>query len=159
MGSVIAIGPGGRAQAPLRDDRCRPVIEFVVSAGLLDQLLVSPACKTLHQAEELGRAIYRSARYYCSCDRTSCTRKHPNYPTGQNPDGGCPHGGQRISCRADVVTLTDPGSGSGRKQWAVEFRLYDKSESMRHVIAKHGPDPNSWPYFARRKQLKEKNNA
>lgn len=149
MGRVIAIGPGGRAQAPVRDDRCRPVIEAVLGAGLLDRLLLSPACRTQAQAFELAQALYRSARYFCSCGKMYCTRKHKNYP----PDNGCPAGGQRISCQADVVIWTDPASGKGK--YRVQFRLMDKRESMRAVIAIYGPDPNKWPYFARRKQLKE----
>lgn len=154
MGSVIAVGPGGRAQAPVRDDRCRPVIEAVRDLGLLDVLLISPPCKTLRQAEELSQAMYRSARYFCSCGGASCSRRHSNVPSEKNPAGGCPQGGQRISCRADVVTVTDPATG--RKQWAVQFTLFDKAESIREVVRKYGSDPNQWPYYARRKQLKEK---
>lgn len=149
MGKVIAIGPGGRAQAPVRDDRCRPVIEAVRDLGLLDRLLVSPRCKTMTQAAELRRALYRSARYYCSCGQIYCTRKHKNYP----PDDGCPNGGQRISCQeAEIVTITD--RATQRKYWAVQFRLADKREAMRAVVAKYGPDPAKWPYLAKRKQLK-----
>jgi len=150
MGRVIALGPGGKAQAPVRDDRARPVIEAVRSLGLLDQLLISPVCKTESEAGDLRLALYRSARYYCACGAMYCTRKHKNTP----PDNGCPDNGQRISCRADVVTVTDPTTG--RKRWAVQFTLMDKREAMRAVIAKYGPDPNRWPYFAKRKQLKER---
>lgn len=149
MGRVIAIGPGGRAQAPVRDDRCRPVIQAVLAAGLLDQLLLSPVCRTQGEAFELRAGLYRSARYYCSCEHIYCTRKHKNVP----PDNGCPRGGQRISCEADVVLWADPADGKGK--YRVQFRLFDKRESMRHVVLKYGPDPNKWPYFARRKQLKE----
>ena len=153
MGRVIALGPGGKAQAPVRDDRCRPVIEAVRQLGLLDQLLISPACRTMGQADELRLALYRSARYYCSCDRIYCTRKHSNLPSEKNPQGGCPQGGQRISCQAEVVTVAGPKGG---KAWAVQFSLFDKVESMRAVVAQYGPDPNNWPYFSKRKRLKEK---
>ena len=146
---LIALGPGGKAQAPVRDDRCRPVIEAVREAGMLDQLLISPACATMTAAEELCTAMYRSARYYCSCGEIYCTRKHKNTP----PDNGCPGGGQRISCQAHVVTVTDPGTGA--RKWAVQFRLMDKREAMRAVIEQYGPDPNNWPYFAKRKRPKE----
>ena len=150
MGRVIAIGPGGRAQAPERDDRCRPVIEYVIANGLLDQRQLSPVCTSMARAEELRAALYRSARYFCSCGEPYCTRRYRNVP----PDNGCPRGGQRISCQADVVWWTDPADSI--RKLRVQFRLMDKRESMRAVVRKYGPDPNNWPYFARRKQLKEK---
>lgn len=149
MGKVIAVGPGGRAQAPARDDRCRPVIEAVRDHGLLDQLLISPPCPTAEAAGELRQALYRSARYFCSCGVKICTRKHGNVPPG-----GCPRGGQRISCQADVVRIRDPKTG--RPRYAVEFRLFDKAEAVREVVRKYGPDPAKWPYLAKRKQLKGK---
>lgn len=152
MGRVIAAGPGGKAQAPARDDRARPVIDAVRDMGLLDQLLISPACTTMTAAEELRQALYRSAFYYCSCDRKSCTRRHKNYPV-EGKAAGCPHGGQRISCQAHVVTVSDPKTGA--KKWAVQFRLMDKAEAMRAVVERYGPDPNQWPYFARRKKRTE----
>lgn len=150
MGRVIAIGPGGKAQAPTRDDRCRPVIEAVLEGGLLDRLLLSPACTTQEQARELRLALYRSGRYFCSCGHIYCTRKHKNIP----PDDGCPHGGQRVSVQAEIVSVTDPKTG--RPRYAVQFAMFDKKEAIREVVKKYGPDPNKWPYFARRKQLKEK---
>jgi hypothetical protein len=152
MGKVIAIGPGGRAQAPVRDDRCRPVIEAVVAHQLLDRLLLSPPCRTQAEAQDLRLALNRSARYFCSCGRMYCTRKYSNLPSEASPHGGCPHGGQRTSCRADVVLWTDPADG--RQKYCVQFKVMDKRESMRWVVATYGPDPNQWPYFARRKQLK-----
>lgn len=148
MGKVIAIGPGGRAQAPARDDRCRPVIEAVLQLGLLDRKLISPPCRTLTAAEELKSAIYRSCRYYCSCGKIYCTRKHRNYP----PDSGCPDGGQRVGAQADAVKKTDPASG--KVTWHVQFTIFDKREAMRAVVQRYGPDPNKWPYFARRRELK-----
>lgn len=147
MGKVIAVGPGGKAQAPARRDVCRPVIELCVAGGLLGRPLLSPVCRTLGQAQELRRDLHRSARYWCSCGRSYCTRRNRNYP----PDNGCPRGGQRISCQADVVLWTDPADG--RKKYRVEFRLFDKREAMRAVVKKYGPDPNKWPYFARRKKI------
>lgn len=148
MGKVIAIGPGGRAQAPARRDVCRPVIELVLQYQLLDRPLLSPVCPTQSRAAELRLDLYRSARYFCSCGQIYCTRRNKNTP----PDNGCPRGGQRVSCRADVVVWTDPADG--KQKYRVEFRMMDKREAMRAVIAKYGPDPNQWPYFSRRKQLK-----
>jgi hypothetical protein len=148
VGKVIAVGPGGRAQAPLRDDRCRPVIEYVLEHGLLDSKRLSPVCTSIAKAEELRQALYRSCRYFCSCGGLYCTRKHKNTA----PDNGCPRGGQRISCQADVVIWTDPADGIGK--YRVQFLLYDKRESMRAVVRDYGPDPNKWPYYARRKNLK-----
>lgn len=149
MGRLIALGPGGRAQAPVRDDRARAVIEFVRDAGMLDQLLLSPVCATREQADDLRLALYRSAFYYCSCQEPQCIRKFKNYP----PHNGCPGGGQRISCSASVVSVTD---ASGAKRYAVQFRFMDKREAMRAVVQKYGPDPNAWPYFAKRKTLSAK---
>ena len=150
MSRVIALGPGGRAQAPVRDDRCRPVIEVIRAAGLLGSLRLSPPCKNYEEAWELRQAMFRSARYYCACGAPNCTRKHRNYP----PDNGCPDGGQRISCAADVVLWTHPETG--KEYHCVQYKLTDKREAMRAVIQKYGPDPNNWPYFARRRRLKEK---
>lgn len=147
MARVIAIGPGGRAQAPVRDDRCRPVIEFVLANGWLDRVLLSPVCTSRPRADDLRLALYRSARYFCSCQAPYCTRKFKNVP----PDNGCPDGGQRISCQADVVLWTDPADGIAKLR--VQFRLMDKREAMRSVIQKYGPDPNKWPYFSRRKTM------
>jgi hypothetical protein len=147
VGKVIAIGPGGQAQAPKRDDRCRPVITAVLGAGLLDRKLLSPPCRTMAEAAELRAAMYRSARYFCSCGAVYCTRRHKNIATEGKP-AGCPRGGQRISCQADVVK-----DAAGK--WRVQFRLMDKQESMRAVVRMYGPDPNKWPYFSRRKKLKE----
>jgi hypothetical protein len=148
MGKVIAIGPGGKAQSPARDDRCRQVIEYVVENGMLDSKRLSPVCTSMARAEQLRQALYRSARYFCSCGRQYCTRRYKNTP----PDDGCPRGGQRISCQADVVLWTDPADSI--RKYRVQFRLMDKRESMRAVVRRYGPDPNNWPYFGRRKQLK-----
>jgi hypothetical protein len=152
VGRVIAIGPGGKAQAPQRSDWYREVIDAVRDGGMLDQLLLSPACDGREHAEDVRRGLLLSARYYCSCGRKNCTYKHKNYPTEDSPEGGCPFGGQRISGRADVVTVTGE---DGSKTWHVQFRLHDKKEAMRSVIQKYGPDPARWPYQSRAKRLKE----
>lgn len=155
MGKVIAVGPGGKAQAPERSDHFRPVIEHVRGAGLLDQLLLSPRCRDHEHADDVRRGLYRSARYYCSCGNWLCTRKHPNTPTKENPEGGCPDGGQRISCRASVVTVTvTADNGEKRKHYHVQFRLHDKREAIRAVVKKYGSDPAKWPYFAKAKRSK-----
>ena len=151
MGRVIAIGPGGRAQAPERSDRYRPVIDFVRDSGQLDELLLGPACRTRDDAEEMRRALLLSARYYCSCGRATCTRKHANYPVDDKP-GGCPHGGQRISGRAEVVTVT---GDDGRKTYHVQFTLHDKREAIRALIDKYGPDRSKWPYDPRARFMKK----
>lgn len=142
MGKVIAIGPGGKAQAPERSDDFAGVIEAVRGAGGLDQLWLSPRCRNRDHAAEVARGLYRSARYFCSCGGAYCTRKHPN-------TGGCPDGGQRISCRADVVTVTQE---DGSKHWHIQYTLYDKREAARAVVDKYGPDPAKWPYQAKAKR-------
>ena len=42
MGKVIAIGPGGKPQAPERTDRFREVIDLIVGNKMLDRLLLTP---------------------------------------------------------------------------------------------------------------------
>jgi hypothetical protein len=147
MSRVIAVGPGGRAQAPVRDDRYRPVLEQVMSMGLMNQWVLSPAVQSEDRAREVKQGLYRSARYYCSCDYMHCTRKYGNVPgqNNKNPDGGCPKGGQRLSVQAEIVR---DGEGFLR----VQFRVLSKQEAMRAVVQKYGLDPNKWPYFARRKK-------
>lgn len=142
MARVIAVGPGGRAQAPVRDDRYRPVIETVLGAGLLGELLLSQPCKTMDEADDVRRGLYRSARYFCSCGEIYCTRKHTNID-------GCPRGGQRVGCQAKIVR------GYGGKLH-VQFALFDKDAAIAAHLERHGTDPNEWPYFARRRQLKSK---
>lgn len=138
MSRVIAIGPGGRAQAPERDDRYRPVLELVREQGLLDRWLLSPVCQSETRAREVSNGLYRSGRYFCSCGEKYCTRRHDNIE-------GCPAGGQRLSVQADPV-LDEEG------KLRVQFRVMDKRESMRAVVQMYGPDPNKWPYFAKRKR-------
>lgn len=148
MGRVIAIGPGGRAQAPARRDLYRDHIEQVREQAMLDKKLLSEPCSTKAEADQLRRDLYLSAKYYCSCGHVTCTRRYKNFPWGD----GCPHGGQRISCKAYVVLETDPADG--RKKYCVEYQLFDKREATRSVAAEYGPDPNNWPYNPRSKQLK-----
>jgi len=147
MGRVIAIGPGGRAQAPERHDEYRPVLEAVLANGWLDRYLLSPVVQSEERAREVKQGLYRSARYFCSCDAMHCTRKYGNVPgqNSNNPGGGCPRGGRRLSVQAEAVRDAD---GFLR----VQFRVMDKREAMRAVVQKYGPDPNKWPYFARRKK-------
>ncbi len=144
MGRVIAVGEGGRPQAPVRDDRFGDVLGLVVARNLLGRPLLTPQCRDFDHADEIRRALYRSAKYYCSCGHSSCTRRYRNYPAGGQP-GGCPHGGQRISARADVVKDAD-----GRYYVQVTFR--DKTAAMQAIVDKYGPDPDNWPYnpWARR---------
>jgi hypothetical protein len=140
VAKVIAIGPGGKAQAPTRDDRYRTVIETVIGAGLMNRPLLSPPCKTRDEADDVRRGLHRSAFYYCSCGATYCTRKHSNVK------GGCPNDGQRVGCTAKIVKGPDG-------VLCVQYRVFDKQEAMRYVIQQYGPDPETWPYFAKRKKL------
>lgn len=144
MGRVIALGPGGRAQAPERNDSYRPVLEWVLANGMLNRYLLSPAVQSEDKANEVKNGLYRSARYYCSCGARYCTRKYKNTP----PDNGCPDGGQRLSMQAVPVRDAD-------NLLRVQFRVMDKREAMRAVVQKYGPDPNAWPYFSKRKRDKE----
>ena len=132
---------GGRAGAPVRDDRFIPLIELIRSWDALGQAFLVPRRYTPNrdEAAEIMRLLYLSARYYCSCGDKHCNRKYDNIV-------GCPNGGQRISCRADVVTV----NGHVRTQ----FRFFDKNESIRSVIERYGPDPVGWPYFARAKKAR-----
>jgi hypothetical protein len=147
MARVIAIGPGGKAQAPVRDDRYRPVLEQVVAMGLMNQWVLSPVCQSEEKAGEVKNGLYRSGRYYCSCDFIHCTRKYGNVPgqNKKNPAGGCPDGGQRLSVQAEIVRDEE-------RFIRVQFRVMDKKEAMRAVVQKYGPDPNKWPYYAKRKK-------
>lgn len=149
MGRLIRIYDG-RAGAPRRDDRFIPLIDWVRSVGALGQPFLVPRrfTPTREAAADIRRLLYLSARYYCSCGAKHCNRKYPNVPHELAPEGGCPDGGQRISCQADIVRDAD-----GRTR--VQFRFHDKRESIRSVIERYGPDPSKWPYNARAKTLKE----
>lgn len=150
MGRVIAIhqGPDGRHRPgpPNRDDRMLPVIDFVRQAGMLGQPFLVPVrfTENTDQAEDVRRSLYNAARYYCSCGSRNCHRKYGNLPV---ETGGCPDGGQRISCQARLVRR----DGHVR----VEVTLFDKREAIRQIIATYGPDPENWPYLAKRKKIKE----
>jgi hypothetical protein len=134
---------GPRAGPPLRDDRFIPVIEAVRRADMLGQPFLVPLRFTPRYrggCEDVKRSLYNAARYYCSCGAKYCTRKHDNLE-------GCPEGGQRVSCRADIVR-----DGDGHLR--VQFRFFDKKEAIRAVVQKYGPDPSNWPYQARAKKVK-----
>lgn len=151
MGRVIAIGAGGKAQAPERDDRFGYLIDAFIARGLLGRKVLSPVCKDWAHADDVRRALNRSARHYCSCGRVSCTRRHKNYVIDGLP-GGCPHGGQRVSSDAKVVT-------DKQGKYRVQLTLRDKREGMQHVINKYGPDPANWPYNPRAKNLRQAANG
>lgn len=152
VGRIIAIHQGldGRKTPgpPVRDDRFFPVIDWVLANGELGNPWLVPVRFTENrdEAEAVRKSLYNAARYYCSCGQRHCLRKYTNYPSGKNPDGGCPAGGRRVSCKADVVTR----NGHVR----VQFTLYDKREAMREVVARYGPDPSKWPYQAKAKRIK-----
>lgn len=130
----------GKAGPPKRDDRFIPLIELIRSWDALDQPFLVPKRWTPTKAEaaEMKRLLYLSARYFCSCGDRHCNRKHDNVE-------GCPNGGQRIGCKADVVK--DPAG-----HWRTQFKFVDKQQSIRSVIERYGPDPANWPYFARAKK-------
>lgn len=147
MGRVIAIHQG-KAGPPPRDDRFVPVVEWVLASGELGRPYLVPLAFTPDRdaADQVRRSLYLAARYYCSCGLRTCTRKYGNVP-GQNQDnpaGGCPAGGRRVSCQAAVVRV----NGHVR----VQFAFHDKREAMRQVVAKYGPDPDKWPYLSKRKR-------
>jgi hypothetical protein len=139
----------GRAGAPVRDDRFIPVIELVRSWNALGQPFLVPRryTRTITEADEVRRLLYLSARYYCSCGDRHCNRKFPNVPHELNPGGGCPNGGQRISCRAEVVR-----DSAGRPR--TQFRFFEKRTGIRSVIERHGADPSLWPYQARARKAR-----
>lgn len=146
MGRVIAVGEGGRPQAPVRDDRFREVIEAVLARGLLGRPLLTPVCATWEQADETRRGLYRSARHYCSCGQRTCARRHRNYPAEPGHPAGCPRGGQRVSARADVVR-----DQAGK--YRVQVTLWQKTAGMASVASRHGTDPASWPYNPRARRI------
>lgn len=149
MGRVIAIGPGGRAQSPERSDYFRDVIDWCQRNGWLDRKTLMPGeCKDYEHADWCRRMLLLSARYYCSCGRASCTRKHSNWPAPDGTPGGCPHGGQRIAGRADVVK-------DKKGKLRVQFVLHDKREAMRSFIQQYGTDRSQWPYDPWAKRLKK----
>lgn len=148
MARVIRIYDG-KAGAPARDDRFIPLIELVRAWGALDSTFLVPLrwTPTRTEAANVKRLLFLSARYYCSCGHKHCNRSYPNVPHEANPDGGCPNGGQRISCRAMLVK-----DKAGKVR--VQFSFHDKREAIRSMVAKYGPDPSRWPYNARAKKLK-----
>jgi len=153
MGKLIAIyrGSDGRHRAgpPVRDDRFVPVIEWMRANGELGNPWLVPLKFTPDRdaAEDVKGSLYLAARYYCSCGFRNCTRKYPNIAGEKNPGGGCPEGGQRIGCHAHIVRHNN--------HVRVEFRFFDKRESMRQVVATYGPDPSAWPYNPWARKIKE----
>ncbi len=123
---------------PPRDDRFREVITIYIQRDLLGKVTLTPVCGSIDQAEDIKRALFRSAFYYCSCAKPTCTQRHNN-------NDGCPDGGQRISAEADVVR-----DKAGKLRVQVTFR--DKQEARRAIIAKYGADPANWPYDPRSKR-------
>jgi hypothetical protein len=130
MGRVIAVGPGGRAQAPKRDTRYAGVVSKALAAYGLDRVILSPPCSGAAQADDVRRGIYRSCGHYCSCGGVMCTRKNREQ---------CPRGGQRISTRATIVRDEED-------RLRVQFCLWDKQAARRSHIARHGTDRSKWPY-------------
>lgn len=141
MGRVIRIF-GGQAGPPVRDDRFIPLIHLIRGWGELDQPFLVPMKYTPTKADatEMKRLLYLSARYYCSCGDRHCNRKNDNVT-------GCPNGGQRIGCKADIVK-------DARGRWRTQFRFIDKQDSIRFVVSKYGSDPSLWPYQARAKKAR-----
>lgn len=150
MARIIAVGPGGRGQAPERDDRFGTVIAAVLEHGFLDRPLLTPAARNLEHADEVRRAVYRSARYFCTCGERYCTRKYPNVRDKRVV--GCPRQGHRVSCKAEIVR-----DASGKYRVEIIFR--DKTDGIRHVVATYGPDPSKWPYQAKARRTMRKRRA
>ena len=152
MGRIIAIhqGPDGRRSPgpPKRDDRFAPVAELLVTRGELGLPRLVPLEHTPDRdaAEAVMRSLYNAARYYCSCGYRNCTRRNPNIPHERSPGGGCPDGGRRIGCHAELVMH--------KGKLRVQFTYWDKREAMREVVARYGPDPARWPYNPRAKRLR-----
>jgi len=143
MSRVVAIHQG-KARPPARRDEFVPVLEVVRQRDLLGRLLITPewmALPTHDDADWTRRGLYMAARYYCSCGQRNCHRAYDNV-------AGCPRGGQRLSCRADIVK-----DAKGRLR--VQFTVYDKREAIRRHVATYGPDPSRWPYQAKARRLKE----
>lgn len=141
---MIGIWQGG-AGPPVRNDRFVPVVAVIARHGLFDRPFLTPRCKTRDQADDTRRGLYLACRYWCSCGERNCTRRYSN-------TAGCPDGGERISCRADVVK-------DRKGRLAVQVTFYRKAEAMRQIIATYGPDPSQWPYQARARKLKGQSNG
>lgn len=146
---MVERGPDGRIGPPVRRDEYRPVIDAVRRLGWLDELLLSPPARNYDHADEIRRGLNRSAWYYCSCGEPQCTRRYDNI-------AGCPDGGQRISSRAEIVTRAGE---DGRERYHVQFRLHDKREAIRAMVAKYGTDRSKWPYDPKARQLRRKKNG
>ena len=108
---------------------------------MLERPILTPVCEDMDDAERTRKSLYAAARYYCSCGEKYCTRKHNNID-------GCPNGGMRMSCRADIVKDT-----KGRLR--VQVRFWDKQIGIRAVVERYGPDPSKWPYQSKARKLKE----
>jgi hypothetical protein len=130
LARVIAIGPGGRAQAPARDTRYAGVVTMALELHGRGQPVLSPPCATWEQADDVRRGIYRSCKHYCACGHPMCTRKYPRF---------CPDGGQRLSAQASIVR-------DDQDRLRVEFTLFDKAAARRAHVQRHGTDRSKWPY-------------
>ncbi len=133
---VIAIGAGGRPQAPRRDTRYEAVLRLALQLHGLNRLILSPPCPTWDKADDVRRGIYRSAGHYCSCGQAACSRRYRVY---------CPGEGQRISAQADIVR-----DAQGRLR--VQFTLFDKVSARRAHVRRHGTDRSRWPYDPKAKR-------
>jgi hypothetical protein len=136
MGRVIAIFQQEhgvpRTGPPRRNDRLVPVLDLIRERGMLGKPVLAPRCASMDEADAMRRDLYAAARYYCSCGARYCTRKHDNI-------SGCPDGGMRLSCHADIVR-------DARGALRVQVTVFDKAEGIRSVVARYGPDPAAWPY-------------
>jgi hypothetical protein len=125
-----------------------PVVQQAHAAGLFGRPILTPVFQSHDAADDARKGLYLACRYFCSCGSKMCTRKYKNIPSEENPDGGCPMDGQRMSCRADVVK-----DAEGKLRVQVVF--FDKSEAIRTVIKKYGPDPSAWPYQSKARKIKD----
>jgi len=138
MARIIAIGAGGKPQAPARDTRYAGVILKALQGFGFGRLILSPPCSTWDQADDVRRGIYRSAGHYCSCGDAMCFRKYRPY---------CPQQGQRISSQADIVK-------DDQDRLRVQFQLFDKKEARLSHVKRYGTDRSKWPYDPKAKRSK-----
>jgi hypothetical protein len=138
MARIIAIGPGGKPQAPSRDTRFAAVVLQALQQHGFGRLILSPPCSTWDQADDVRRGLYRSAGHYCSCGDPMCHRKYRLY---------CPQQGQRISTQAEIVK-------DDKDRLRVQFQLFDKKDARRSHIKRYGSDRTRWPYDPKAKRSK-----
>lgn len=136
MARIIAIGTGGKPQAPARDTRYAGIILKALKVHGFGRWILSPPCATWDQADDVRRGIYRSAGHYCSCGDPMCHRKYRLF---------CPQAGQRVSAQAVIVK-------DDQDRLRVQFQLFDKKAARKSHVARYGTDRSKWPYDPKAKR-------